>query len=239
MNWIYLSPHFDDVALSVGGLLWEQSQSGEQVSVWTICGGEPPSAEYSPFAKELHARWETGAESISTRRAEDRESCRLLGAEAVHFNIPDCIYRLSPKSKKHLYASEQALWIPVHPDEEPLVAQIVAELSQKLPPDAHVVCPLTLGKHVDHRLTRMAAERLEAPLLFYADYPYVLAEENQSLLEKPAPFHTSISDFGLKAWQMAVAAYQSQISTFWQNLNEMRLAIQEYCQRMNGIKLFK
>jgi hypothetical protein len=85
----------------------------------------------------------------------------------------------------------------------------------------------------------MAAERLDVPLLFYADYPYVLTEENQSLFEKPAPFHAPISDFGLKAWQMAVAAHQSQISTFWQNLDEMRLAIQEYCQRMNGIKLFK
>jgi LmbE family N-acetylglucosaminyl deacetylase len=239
MNWIYLSPHFDDVVLSVGGLLWEQSQAGERVSVWTICGGKPPSAEFSPFAKALHARWETGSESISIRRTEDMESCALLGAEAVHLNIPDCIYRLSPKSKKHLYASEQAIWIPVHPDEEPLVNQLATELSQKLPKDAQVVCPLTLGKHVDHRLTRMAAEKLDVPLLLYADYPYVLAEENQSIFDKPAPFHASISDFGLKAWQMAVAAHQSQISTFWKNLDEMRFAIREYCQRMNGIKLFK
>ena len=239
MKWIYLSPHFDDVALSVGGLLWEQSQSGEQVSIWTICGGEPPPREYSPFAKELHARWQTGAESISARRAEDKESCRLLGAEAVHFKIPDCIYRLSPKSKEHLYASEQALWVPVHPDEEPLVTQIAAELRQKLPQDAQVVCPMTLGKHVDHRLTRIAAERLGKPLLFYADYPYVLAEEYQSLFEKPATFHASISDLGLKAWQLAIAAHHSQVSTFWQNLDEMRFAIREYCQRMNGIKLFK
>jgi LmbE family N-acetylglucosaminyl deacetylase len=239
MKWIYLSPHFDDVALSVGGLLWEQSQSGVQVLVWTICGGEPPLAEYSQFAEELHTRWGTGAESISVRRAEDRESCRLLGAEVVHFNIPDCIYRLSPLSKKHLYASEQALWTQVHADEEPLVTQIAAELSQKLPPNAQVVCTLTLGKHVDHRLTRMAAERLDVPLLFYADYPYVLAEENQSLFEEQAAFHASISDDGLEAWQMAVAAHQSQISTFWQNPVEMRLAIWEYCQRMNGIKLFK
>jgi LmbE family N-acetylglucosaminyl deacetylase len=239
MNWIYLSPHFDDVALSIGGLLWEQSQAGEHVSIWTICGGEPPSVGYSPFAEELHARWGTGVGSISVRRAEDQESCRLLGAKAVHFNVPDCIYRLSPKNNKHLYASEQELWIPVHPDEEPLVRQIAAELSEILPTDSQVVCPMTLGKHVDHRLTRMAAERLNVPLLFYADYPYVLAEENQIFFEKPAPFHTSISNFGLEAWQMAIAAHRSQISTFWQNLDEMRLAIKDYYQHMNGIKLFK
>ena len=238
MNWIYLSPHFDDVALSVGGLLWEQSKAGEHVSVWTICGGNPPPGEFSPFAEGLHTRWETGAESISVRRAEDQESCRLLGAESVHFNIPDCIYRRSPKSDKHLYASEQALWIPVHPDEEPLVAQITAEMSEKLQPDTQVVCPLTLGKHVDHRLTRMAAERLGVPLLFYADYPYILSAQNQTVFEKPPSIHTCISNQALEAWQMAVAAHQSQISTFWASLDEMRVAIEEYLQMMDGIKLF-
>ena len=91
MNWIYLSPHFDDVALSVGGLLWEQSQAGERVSIWTICGGDPPPGDFSPFAEALQARWETGAQSMIIRRAEDIESCHLLGAESVHLSIPDCI----------------------------------------------------------------------------------------------------------------------------------------------------
>ena len=238
MNWIYLSPHFDDVALSVGGLLWEQSQAGEQVSIWTICGGDLPRGEFSSFAEGLHKRWETGAESISIRRAEDKESCRLLGAESVHFSIPDCIYRRSPKSNKHLYGSEQALWIPVHPDEEPLVTQITAEMSKKLQPNTQVVCPMTLGKHVDHRLTRMAAERMELPLLFYADYPYVLATQNLPELDKPPSIHASISNQALEFWQKAVAAHQSQISSFWANLDEMRVAIQEFSQLMDGIKLF-
>ncbi len=183
MNWIYLSPHLDDVALSVGGLLWEQSQTGEQVSVWTVCGGDPPPGDFSPFAEGLHTRWETDAQSMPVRRAEDIESCRLLGAEPVHFNIPDCIYRRSPKSGKHLYDSEQALWVPVHPDEKELAAQIAAEFAEKLPPDSQLVCPLTLGNHVDHRLTRMAAENLGEPLLYYADYPYVLKAQNLLTLE--------------------------------------------------------
>jgi LmbE family N-acetylglucosaminyl deacetylase len=239
MNWVYLSPHFDDVALSVGGLLWEQSQAGDQVSVWTICGGDPPPGEFSAFAEGLHARWETGSESISVRRAEDQESCRLLGAESVHFSIPDCIYRRSPKSHKHLYASEQALWIPAHPDEGPLVTQIAAEMSEKLLPDTQVVCPMTLGKHVDHRLTRMAAERMGVPLLYYADYPYILAAENQKVFEKKAAIHAVISNQALQVWQKAVAAHHSQISTFWANLDEMREAIRTYHQMMDGIKLFE
>jgi len=238
MNWVYLSPHFDDVALSVGGLLWEQSTSGERVSVWTICGGDPPPGSLSSFAAALHTRWETGVDSISIRRVEDIESCRLLGAEAVHFSIPDCIYRRSPKNGEHLYASEEALWIPVHPDEKVLVTQIAAEMAKKLHSNAQVVCPLSLGNHVDHRLTRMAAEMLGLPMLFYADYPYVLETDNLKALENHPSTQSTISPKALLAWQRAIAAHQSQISTFWTNLDDMKGAIREYSLLMDGIKLF-
>jgi LmbE family N-acetylglucosaminyl deacetylase len=238
MQWIYLSPHLDDVALSVGGLLWEQTQAGAQVSVWTICSGDPPPGEFSPFADSLQKRWETGADSMSIRRAEDIESCRLLGADPVHFSVPDCIYRRSPKNGKHLYDSEHSLWTQVHPDEQPLVAQIRKEMATKLPDNAQIVCPFSIGNHVDHRLTRKAAEDLGAKLLYYPDYPYVMAGHNKSILEKEPAVQTAITSNGLQAWQNAVAAHLSQISTFWQNLDEMRLAIQEYSQQMGGVKLF-
>jgi len=238
MYWIYLSPHLDDIALSVGGLLWEQSQAGERVSVWTVCGGDPPPGNFSPFAEGLQERWETDAESMPVRRAEDIESCRLLGAEPVHFSIPDCIYRRSPKSGKHLYDSEQKLWYSVHPDEGELAVQIAAEFAEKLHPDSQLVCPLTLGNHVDHRLTRMAAEILGEPLLYYADYPYILKAQNLLTLENHTATRYSISPQALLAWQRAVAAHQSQISTFWPNLDEMREAIREYCQSMEGVMLF-
>ncbi len=238
MNWIYLSPHLDDVALSVGGLLWEQSQAEELVSVWTICGGDPPPGDYSPFAESLHTRWQTGAEAMQARRAEDIEACQILGADYVHFEIPDCIYRRSPKTGEYLYASEESLWFPVHPDEEALISQLAEQIKERAPSDAQVVCPLTLGNHVDHRLTRAAAEKSGIPLWFYADYPYLLEAGNLKAVENLQSTRTPISPDGLLAWQQAIAAHGSQISTFWGNLEEMRAAIQAYSQKMRGVKLF-
>jgi LmbE family N-acetylglucosaminyl deacetylase len=239
MEWIYLSPHLDDVALSVGGLLWEQSQAGERVSIWTICGGEPPPGDNSPFAESLHTRWETGAEAMHARRAEDIKACQFLGANFTHFDIPDCIYRRSPKTGEHLYASEESLWIPVHSDEEGLIIELAQKMQAKIPAGVQVVSPITLGDHVDHRLTRAAAERLGIPLWFYADYPYLLEANNFRILEKLDSTVFPISPGGLLAWQEAVAAHRSQISTFWQNLDEMQAAIQAYSQKMDGVKLFR
>jgi LmbE family N-acetylglucosaminyl deacetylase len=237
MDWIYLSPHLDDVALSVGGLLWEQSQAGERVSIWTICAGDPPSGDLSPFAESLHKRWKTGARSMSVRRAEDIRSCKRLGANYVHFDIPDCIYRRSPINGEHLYTNEDSLWIPVHADEEILITQLAEWIKSILPTDARVVCPMTLGDHVDHRLTRSAAERLKLPLWFYADYPYLLEKENLKVLDQFKSRVIPISSEGLLAWQEAVTAHQSQISTFWSSSHEMRRAIKEYANNMGGIQL--
>jgi LmbE family N-acetylglucosaminyl deacetylase len=238
MKWIYLSPHLDDVALSLGGLVWEQTQAGEQAAIWTICAGDPPSGVLSPFAEALHARWGTGEQSMPARRAEDISACRILGADYLHFEVPDCIYRRSSLNGEPLYASEEALWWPVHPDEESLVANLTAQLQTQLPDQFHLVCPLTLGNHVDHRLTRTAAERLGIPLKFYADYPYVLQNENRRKLKNLRSRRYPISSNGLYAWQAAVATHHSQISTFWSGLPEMRVAIQEYQQQMDGVMLF-
>jgi len=239
MEWIYLSPHFDDVALSVGGLLWEQSQAGERVSIWTICGGNPPSRDYSSFAESLHTRWETGTEAMQARRAEDVKACQHLGANFVHFDIPDCIYRRSPKTGKHLYASEESLWTPVHPDEEGLIIELAEQMQTRISEGTNVVCPLTLGHHVDHRLTRAAAERLGTPLRFYADYPYLLEANHLKILENLDSTVIPISPGGLLAWQEAIAAYKSQISTFWNNLAEMQEAIRAYTWKMGGVKLYR
>jgi len=71
MHWIYLSPHFDDVALSCGGLVWEQVQAGKAVSIWTVCAGSASVGDLSPFAKELHMRWEVDENETEQLRIED------------------------------------------------------------------------------------------------------------------------------------------------------------------------
>jgi LmbE family N-acetylglucosaminyl deacetylase len=238
MDWIYLSPHLDDAALSLGGLIWEQTQAGQRVSIWTICAGDPPSGDFSPFAESLHARWGIGWEAIQVRRAEDIQSCRRLGAAYHHFDVPDCIYRRSPKTGNPLYASEEALWVPVHADEKVLIDKIKKDLLTTLPKGAKLVCPLTIGDHVDHRLTRAAAEKLGIPLDYYAEYPYVCDDDVPQLTANYQSTVSYVSPAGLLAWQDAIEAHRSQISTFWASLEEMRLGIQEYYQKMGGVHLW-
>ena len=81
---VYLSPHLDDVALSCGGRIWQQAQTGDSVLVVTIfAGAPPPDVPLSPFARELHARWGYLSDADVVRREEDQASLTHLGAEGV------------------------------------------------------------------------------------------------------------------------------------------------------------
>jgi LmbE family N-acetylglucosaminyl deacetylase len=242
MSWIYLSPHPDDVALSCGGLLWGQSQRGETTSVWTVCAGDPPAGALSSFARQLHSRWGVGRHAMAVRRKEDQASCALIGAAYKHFPIPDCIYRRSPVSGMHLYTSETAIFGSMDSAEAALLADLCGMIKEHLPPQTQLVCPLGLGGHVDHRLTRATAELLDLPLWYYADYPYVLSNAQNIPRLLPTGWEEQVfelSEAELQAWVESVAAHKSQISTFWSDTNAMQAAIRRYYQESGGVRLWR
>lgn len=238
MSWVYLSPHFDDVALSCGGLVWEQAQAGNQVSLWTLCAGEPAPGELSPFAQMLHARWEAGVNAPVRRKQEDILSCQILGASYRHFTLPDCIYRRAPITGEFMYASEASLTGPLHPGDAPLIQDLHQEFGRLLPPGVTLVCPLALGNHVDHQLTRLAVESSNFKVYYYADFPYILSHKDQLSRLEAAGWSSQIfpiSSAGLHAWQDSIAAHASQISTFWTGESKMRQAIENYWLESGGI----
>ena len=242
MRWIYLSPHFDDVALSCGGLVWEQVQAGQQVEIWTIAAGAPvDSLALSGFAQQLHERWKTGLEAVAIRRSEDEAAGQRLGATLRYWDLPDCIYRHLPDGS-WLVNGEDDLWQALHPQEEAVVERLCRWLAEGLRRGDALVSPLTLGNHVDHNLVRAAAERLNRPLWYYADYPYVVksqSTENGKLGPDWQTVCQGVSRDGLRAWQEAVACHVSQLSTFWGGLDEMQTALENYWLSGGGTCLWK
>jgi len=245
--WIYLSPHFDDAILSCGGLIWQQARAGQRVAIWTVCAGPIPPGPLTPFAQELHARWGTGLLSVPIRRAEDETACRIVGAEARYFGLPDCIYRRLPDNGEPVVASNDDLWLPYPPAEAPLVILtrdwLLAGLSglPDLPP-VRLVAPLGVGGHVDHRLARAAAESLGRPLWYYADYPYAARQgfDPRAWLGRGRrAYARRISPAALEAWQAGVAAYASQLSTFWQDSAEMQADLAAYSRTLPGHTLWR
>ncbi len=231
MRTIYLSPHFDDAVLSCGGIIWQQAHSGQRVEIWTLCAGYPPADGLTPFAAGLHARWGAGASPVAERRAEDAAACRAVGAALRHFDMPDCIYRRLADGSP-LINGEADLWVE-RLDERtaPDVEKARAWLASTLPARCRLVVPLTLGGHIDHHIARAAAEALNRPLWYYADYPYVASHQiNVRAWLGPGWRRRQypVSPPALAAWQAGIAAYRSQLSSFWRSPEQMRAAMAQY-----------
>jgi LmbE family N-acetylglucosaminyl deacetylase len=244
---LLLSPHLDDAVFSLGGLIHAWVQAGQRVEIWTVCAADPPDAPLSPFAQALHTRWGLGREAAALRRAEDLRPGALLGdaglpgVAARHLDFPDCIYRRHPRTRRALYASEAAIFGKLAAVEAGLVEGLAGLIDREAPRGASVLCPLGLGNHVDHQLTRRAAELSGRRVTFYADLPYVLTEEAKIASRVPAGFHAAVhpvSAEGLAAWGRASAAYASQIGSFWADEAVMRAQIAAYAARSGGVRLW-
>jgi LmbE family N-acetylglucosaminyl deacetylase len=242
---VYLSPHLDDAALSCGGQIHQQTCAGLPVVVITLCAGAPASEKMSPFAESLHARWGVpAARAVAARRAEDRAALAELGAAALHLDVPDCIYRVSPASGEARYASEESLWGALHPEEAELAERCAEMLRAELQrlPGARWYAPLGLGRHVDHQLARRAAELAFPVWAYYEDYPYADREANLSPHSKLSGDETlglsaevvPLAEADLQAKCRAVAAYASQLSTFWKSAAAMQASLAQYAARVGA-----
>jgi len=242
---IYLSPHLDDVTLSCGGQVYQATNAGQRVLIVTITAGDPPQTAVSGYAQSLHDRWELVTDAVAARRAEDKAANAILGADTLHWSLPDCIYRYHPTTGASLYVSDPDIFGEVNPAELPLAASLRDQIVA-LPAHRQLYLPLTIGHHVDHQLTRLAAEQAfpKAMLCYYEDYPYA---------QKPGALATVIpagdptwqattvpvTEAAIQAKIAAIAAFKSQFSTFFQDLADLERQIRTFTASVGGERLWR
>jgi len=236
---IFLSPHPDDAVLSCGGWIDQLARNGERPIVMTVFGGDRPAAvPLSDFARGLHERWQLGDDAPARRRDEDRAACDRLGCYLIHLPFADAVYRIDPLTRRYLYDSEEAIFGAVRDGEiiDRVTAAVEARLRQVA--DARLVVPLTAGGHVDHVITRLAAERLKADVIYYEDYPYAEQPERMTQVwghaDGAAPAWVSetveLSEAALQAKIEAFLQHRSQISTFYRDAEEVRQRMRAYAE---------
>lgn len=218
---IFLSPHYDDIPLSCGGIATRISQSGTPPEIALIFGDHPdPDQRLTEFAQQLHDQWGLTAEQvIDARRAEESAASALIGAVDVYLPFHDAIYRGSR------YTSDDDLFGEARPDESELPERIVDELrlSDSELGTVRLYAPLAIGNHVDHQHAFLAGLQLAADgydVWFYEDLPYALipgkADERLARIESP------LASAGLvdvrQVWQTkidAIMAYLSQLAVIF------------------------
>jgi LmbE family N-acetylglucosaminyl deacetylase len=241
---IYLSPHLDDAVLSCGGQIFQQTDAGQRVLIVTITAGDPPLESFSAYVQSLHERWQLATDAVAARRAEDLAANHILGADALHWSLPDCIYRFELASKMPLYGSDDDIFGDIHPSERRLVEELAEQLGE-LPPHDQLFAPLVIGHHVDHQLTRLAAERCAGENLFYyEDYPYAQKPGALELVIPPGSpawqaEPIALTEAALQAKIEAILAFRSQLSTFFVDRADLERQVRGYAASAGGERIWR
>jgi LmbE family N-acetylglucosaminyl deacetylase len=232
---LFLSPHFDDVALSCGGTVVQAAASG-RATVATIFGGQPAGG-LNAFAEFQHDRWGALGNAVDLRREEDLAALRALGASPSWLDFPDAIYR------DDLYLSDDELFGPVKSGDvetSKSVCQAIAHLIDTSGSEV-VYAPLGVGGHVDHLLTRDAAVNARhagVELLLYEDLPYAAAEGAVGRWRARLPLRLSplLVDVTaeIDARIRAIAAYRSQLPTIFRHHGHWESVVRAYASDLSG-----
>jgi LmbE family N-acetylglucosaminyl deacetylase len=220
---LFLSPHYDDIALSTGGVVRTLADAGRHPETIVIFGSEPdPGQKLTPFATAMHEGWGLDASQvIASRQAEERVASGHLGASQRVLPLRDAIYR------EDYYLSDEDLFGPPHPAEAEVPQAIIAALGLPAAPDPNVriYAPLAIGNHVDHQHAFNAALRLARAgwdIWFYEDSPYSLSAGALDTRLAEVAAATSMSQAALipvePAWEAkidAIMSYPSQLDTIF------------------------
>lgn len=218
---IFLSPHYDDIALSCGGAAALLANLGRTPEVALIFGDHPdPAQPMTDFANHLHQQWGMSAESvIASRRAEEQVAALTLGACDRFLPFRDAIYRGAR------YLSDDDLFGTTHPEEEGLPDEIIDQLglASSAGASARVYAPLAVGMHVDHQHAHTVGLRLAERGLevwFYEDLPYGLRSRltaaRQAMLGQELHPGPAVDVSGVWSTKIdAIMAYPSQLKVIF------------------------
>lgn len=214
----FLSPHYDDIALSCGGTVALLSERGLAPEIEVLFGEGPAAgAALSPFAAENLRDWGlTAVEATAVRRQEERTAAGVLGATTSWLPFPDAIYR-----DRHYLNNEQLFGEPVAVEGE-LPEGLIAglELSEADRAVTRLYAPLAVGGHVDHRHAFRAGRALAIAgwdVWFYEDLPYALRPgllEDRLAAIGPELVPAAVVPIG-PVWETklaAIFAYPSQLA---------------------------
>jgi LmbE family N-acetylglucosaminyl deacetylase len=178
---LLLSPHADDIAYSIGGLVAGHARAA-RFTLLTVFGS-------SGWALQRSLRRQGKEAVTAARRQEDRAYCDRHGISHASLDLPD----------SYVMGYDEARELSVAPQDDPRtsdVARVVREFATRVQADL-LLAPCALGGHVDHAIVHQAAQAAQAAtgaeLLFYEDIPYSAGLALDQI-------ETSLAERGLRAW---------------------------------------
>lgn len=207
--WLFLSPHLDDAVLSCGALI--ASEAGKRdiavLTFFTECSPTPHTRAARSFLRQCAVQ--DAGSLFEARKKEDATVLAGLGVQFRHYGATDALFRRRKETIPGSSVLGKTLPELVHRyptyrfdialgrisrGDTGLIEELhdtVGEEIEKLNAGL-VFCPVGVGKHVDHLITRAVGEESADRTVFYSDFPY---NQNQQ------PDEAFLRNRNLKEWR--------------------------------------
>ena len=219
---IVISPHADDAAYSIGGLI-RKSIFRSRIQIITLFGR-------SNFLRA--SGFENHWQAVTTlRKREDMAFAARIGAQLTYFQYPEAALRIGT-SPEDLFAIAEVPRVEIPGN----LTDSLTKLLDRLRPRC-LFAPLAVGYHRDHLIARQIATReavqRKLPIIFYEDLPYVESVSRERLIR-----HAKLVDPRLRAGYVPIdlsgklnnlTVYRSQVGP-----PEMQIVAQHATQLRDG-----
>jgi len=183
-----VSPHFDDAALSCGGLLsnLDGAEDVTVINVFTKAHEGPYTLSVRKFLKDS-GNYEDANTLYDERAKNDAAVLSKLKVNSTNLGLQDGLFRrkkrLDPLGKlipefDHIYPTYRWHATKTVSSQDPSYDQLKQALENTVEKEAVVLAPYGTGHHIDHVITRRVCEELFDNVIFYSDFPYNVRENN-------------------------------------------------------------
>lgn len=237
---LFVSAHLDDAVLSCGATIGDLTRKA-RVDILTVFSGVPEPRQVTDLSRWFHGTCGLGDDAIRVRRREDETAARLLGAETLHLDLLECLYRRDIQGSPKYTRIGQIFEVDPGAEAE-TSARIMSAVGEaaRLRDYRTIYVPLGIGCHIDHLLVRAAAESLRnsiatdgnPALVYYEDLPY--ASRNcdphwqATLAQALRPDVRRIDDHAWRTKIAAIEAYESQVRMMWPVIADMEYELYSY-----------
>jgi glycosyltransferase involved in cell wall biosynthesis/LmbE family N-acetylglucosaminyl deacetylase len=233
----FTSPHFDDAVFSAAGIISKLLQQKNKISLVNVFTRAESPSTISAKKFLSSCGFSSPEELYLSRSKEDLKIARQLKIKSINLGETDGLWRKSQKKieKFGLFGKIIPELIHIYPifrihikrgivsqDDTHTIKSVCLKL-KKIIDDSNesvVFCPLGIGRHIDHIITRNAVTKSfkKAKIIYWADYPYILDGNDQlSFIKNHRLKEMVFPDFDQKYKQKLIKGYKTQFKAIFPN----------------------
>jgi LmbE family N-acetylglucosaminyl deacetylase len=181
----FISPHYDDMIFSAGGLATKLTKTNKivVVNVFTTAGHRHTLSAKAYLGQ---CNYSDAAELYQDRAKEDKDALAAVADEVIDLGFNEALWRKKSGLVAKLFGKILPEFDSIYPTyrfhiikgrvakaDRPTVTAIETKLKEIVSLDNAVVfCPLGIGNHIDHVITHLACKESFPHPIYWADYPY-------------------------------------------------------------------